>query len=245
VGSILVIGESCQDEFVYCDAERLAPDLPIPILKIREIKTNPGMAMNVLCNIGQLITGSEILTNGNWEQVRKTRYVDYKTNHTFIRIDSADIIEPVRFESFETLHEYELILISDYNKGFLTKELMEKIATEHSNVFLDTKKILGNWAANFKFIKINDHEFQRSLPFVDEQLMAKIIHTRGAEGTNFQGKNFSVESVDVQDSTGAGDSFFAALAVNYLESNDIEKSIVFANKEASKVVSKKGVTLIG
>jgi sugar/nucleoside kinase (ribokinase family) len=75
--------------------------------------------------------------------------------------------------------------------------------------------------------------------------MTKIIHTRGAEGTNFQGKNFSVESVDVQDSTGAGDSFFAALAVNYLESNDIEKSIVFANKEASKVVSKKGVTLIG
>ena len=44
---ILVIGESCLDEFVYCDAERLAPDLPIPILEIKEVRKNPGMAMNV------------------------------------------------------------------------------------------------------------------------------------------------------------------------------------------------------
>ena len=29
---ILVIGESCRDVFIYCDANRLCPDVPVPVL---------------------------------------------------------------------------------------------------------------------------------------------------------------------------------------------------------------------
>ena len=35
---ILIIGESCKDIFVYCNANRLAPDLPIPVLSVIEKK---------------------------------------------------------------------------------------------------------------------------------------------------------------------------------------------------------------
>ena len=31
---ILVIGESCRDIFIYCDAPRLCPDIPVPVLNI-------------------------------------------------------------------------------------------------------------------------------------------------------------------------------------------------------------------
>ena len=48
---ILIIGESCQDFFVYCDALRIAPDVPVPILNIVSTSENPGMAANVFRNI--------------------------------------------------------------------------------------------------------------------------------------------------------------------------------------------------
>jgi len=52
------------------------------------------------------------------------------------------------------------------------------------------------------------------------------------------------ERVEVKDSTGAGDSFFAALLVRYAETGDIDEAINFANACAAKVVTQKGVTLI-
>ena len=48
---IQVIGESCQDIFVYCDAIRLAPDLPVPVLTEKRVEKNPGMSANVYINI--------------------------------------------------------------------------------------------------------------------------------------------------------------------------------------------------
>jgi bifunctional ADP-heptose synthase (sugar kinase/adenylyltransferase) len=38
MSSILVIGETCRDVFVYCDSNRLCPEAPVPVLncQIRE-----------------------------------------------------------------------------------------------------------------------------------------------------------------------------------------------------------------
>ena len=230
------------DEFIYCKAERLAPDLPIPILTIQEKRTNPGMAMNVLRNLKNYVNECEILTNPNWEDVKKTRYVDAATNHSFIRIDTPDKIVPIKIS--DITNNFELIVISDYNKGFLSEKVIQEITEAHPNVFLDTKKVLGEWADAAKFIKINDFEFQRSLPFMTESLRTRVIHTRGPAGCDYLGKNFSVHPVEVKDSSGAGDSFLAALVVNYLSTQNIEESIKYANLSAAKVVSERGVTVI-
>ena len=50
--------------------------------------------------------------------------------------------------------------------------------------------------------------------------------------------------VEVKDSSGAGDSFMAALVIKFVQTQDIEQSIVYANSKASEVVSKKGVNVI-
>lgn len=241
---ILVLGESCKDIFVYCQAERLAPDLPVPVLSVLERMENPGMAANVERNIKNIYPQVDLYTNEDWGKVTKTRYMHRDTNHMFIRIDTDHHIPRVRIEEVP-LSAYDLIAISDYNKGFLTEADIRYICKHHDNVFIDTKKILGSWVEKAKYIKINNYEYERSRPHLSKELENKIVHTKGGEGAIFRGKTYPVERVEVKDVSGAGDSFFAALIVKYAETGDVEQAIQFANACASETVKHKGVSVIG
>ena len=75
-------------------------------------------------------------------------------------------------------------------------------------------------------------------------LQEKIIHTRGGDGCDFQRRNYPVERVEIKDTSGAGDSFMAALVAEYLRTQSIEESIIAANTAASKVVRSRGVGVI-
>lgn len=241
---ILVIGESCKDIFVYCRAERLAPDLPVPVLSVVEHTENPGMAANVERNIKSIYKAVDLYTNSAWETVTKTRYMHRDTNHMFIRIDTDHRIPRVDVKKIP-LKDYDVIAISDYNKGFLTEDDIRYICAHHPHVFMDTKKILGPWALKAEYIKINNFEYERSKNSLPRGLDKKIIYTKGDQGAFFKGKNYPVgKKVEVKDVTGAGDTFFAGLLVRYVETGDIEKAITYANKCASEVVKHKGVTVI-
>ena len=239
---VLVIGESCRDIFIYCDANRLCPDVPVPVLNIVNQTENGGMAKNVHRNILTRIESCDILTNTDWINVTKTRYVHNASNHMFFRVDSPNNIGKINLNEVD--YDYKLIVISDYDKGFLSESDIQTICENHDNVFIDSKKILGNWASKAKFIKINDYEYKRSEKFISDELKSKIIHTMGGDGCKYQNKVYKVNKVDVKDTSGAGDSFLAGLVIEYLKSNDIEKSINFANKCASEVVKHRGVTVI-
>ena len=242
---ILVLGDSCKDVFVYCHAQRLAPDLPVPILDVIEEAENPGMAANVARNIQAIYPHCDLTTNQEWERVTKTRYVHGKTNHTFIRIDSKHPVNPVFSLQDIPLDDYDIIAISDYNKGFLTEADIQYICESHSCVFIDTKKQLGDWATKAKFIKINDFEYERSKETLTTELEEKIIRTEGEHGAVYKGKRYPVsEKVEVKDTTGAGDSFYAALLARYAETSDIDESIHFANECARRAVEQKGVSVI-
>lgn len=239
---ILVIGESCRDVFVYCDAMSLCPDLPVPILNIKNQTENSGMAKNVYRNIQSIVQESDILTNPNWYNITKTRYVHEKTNHMFFRVDSPHEIK--RIDLNDVRYDYDLLVISDYNKGFLTEEDIATICNHHKNVFIDTKKVLGDWVSEAAIIKINDYEYSKSEKFINENIRNKIVHTMGGDGCEFRGVPFSVRKVEVQDASGAGDTFMAGLVVKFLETKDIIASIRFANECASKVVSQRGVSVM-
>lgn len=240
--SILVIGESSRDVFVYCDALRLCPDVPVPVLNVIDQSENPGMAKNVQRNIKSLIENCDIITNDNWFNVTKTRYVHEKSNHTFFRVDSSHKIAKIDLSKID--YDYEIIVISDYDKGFLSTDDIELICSNHSNVFIDTKKILGSWADKARFIKINDFEYKNSEKYITNNLANKIIHTMGSDGCEYMGVNYSVDKVEVKDVSGAGDTFMAGLVIKYFETKNIEESIKFANKCASTVVRHKGVSVL-
>ena len=238
----MVIGESCLDVFRYCNGIKLAPDFPVPVVSVVREATNPGMAMNVFRNLAKYAENTNILTNIDWESVTKTRYVDDRSNHHFFRVDDSPDI--TRLKELPDVTRYDAIVVSDYDKGFLDRGQIQEICSTHNSVFLDTKKILGTWANNAKFIKINDYEFRRSKDFITREIERKLICTQGENGCTFKGKSYEVPRVAVRDTSGAGDAFFASLVLSYLDSSEIESAILIANRLASRVVSQRGVTTI-
>jgi len=246
---ILVIGESCSDIYQYGECVRLAPEAPVPIIKIDDSnkKEMPGMAMNVYNNIFSLagsVGDIAIKTNPNWKEVKKTRFVDYRTNYIILRADEGDDeIQRCDVEKID-FSIYDIVVISDYNKGYLLEEDIEFISMQHPVTLLDTKKILGDWCKNITFIKINDFEFNRTKHKLTDQIRDKMVVTLGPDGASHKGVIYPVPKVEIKDTAGAGDTFISALAVRYALTEDIEESIQFANKCATIVVQKKGVSTI-
>ena len=242
----LVIGESCKDIFVYGETNRLCPEGPAPVFNPLFSTTNGGMARNVQKNIISMNVSCDIHTNNNWEDVKKTRYIDYNFNHLFLRVDEHD--DTIRrTKELETIDysNYEAIIISDYNKSFLTENDIEYIGAQHKNVFLDTKKHLYNdWCSNIRYIKINNFEYERTKHTLSDNIYEKLIVTLGAEGCLYRDETYPVPKVEMKDSSGAGDTFIAALVIKYLEANNIVDAIRHANLCATEVVQKRGAAIM-
>lgn len=242
---VLVIGESCLDVYQYGKCTRLCPEAPAPVFVPSNNKlSNGGMAMNVHNNIMSLGADSNIVTNHGWGETTKTRFVDSGTNYILMRLDVNDDInrcQEIRNIKYE---DFDVVVISDYNKGFLTDSDIEFIAEKHPVTFLDTKKILGNWCKNIKYIKINENEFNKTKHRIGPELLDKLIITLGPDGCSHKNTIYPVPEVEMKDAAGAGDTFVAALAFKYVACGDIVESILFANKSATKVVQKKGVTVV-
>ena len=239
--NVKVVGDSCLDIFSYCKTLRLAPDKPVPILEVLRQVESPGMAANTERNLQALGAKTTLVTNLGWEQVRKERFVDEATNHMFLRVDTAPPKPAINLD--EVSFANQVVVISDYDKGFLSEADIEEITSQAKLVFLDSKKPLGPWALGVDIIKINSVEYRQSAAFIEEMLRAKTVWTQGSGGANWNGVNYPSEALEVIDVSGAGDSFMAGLVVGYLSSGDLERAIRFANEVAREVVSHRGVTV--
>lgn len=243
---ILLLGDSCRDEFVYCECKRLCPEAPVPVLDKKEVLQNNGMAGNVARNLRAFTHNCIFITNKNNREITKTRYVDRKTNHMFIRIDTSVASERLPSWQLKDLNfsDYSAVILSDYDKGFLSRDDISYIAKRHPLTFLDTKKLLGSWANDITFIKINRPETLNTKHTLTDKLEAKLITTCGDEGATYRGKQYSVNPVEVKDVSGAGDTFLATLVYTYVRTKDIDISIETANKGATYVVQRKGVSCV-
>jgi len=241
---ILVIGDSCKDIFRYGKVNRLAPEAPVPIIIPEREISNLGMAGNVVTNLKALGAEVEFITNKS--EIRKIRYVCSKYNHLLLRVDENDTCEKIDTVILQP-KTYAAVIISDYCKGFLNEEDIEIISKSFDcPIFLDTKKILGEWAHNIDFIKINYHEYERNKEVLEHNsiLQNKTIVTRGKYGCDYQGKNYPTIDVPVKDVSGAGDTFLSGLVVEYARSKDINQSINFAQECTTVVIQKSGVSTI-
>lgn len=246
---ILIIGELCTDVYVYGDVNRLSPEAPIPVINpIRYVK-NMGMAGNVYQNILSLVENSEVLHWSQSENIIKTRYVHEKSNQMLLRVDEGESkpVTPLSFLSadmIQIIRESDLIIISDYNKGYLTEDMIIEISKLSKLILLDTKKKLNSKTIeNITFVKLNEIESRNNQELV-EKYPEKFILTLGSKGAKYKNKiypsNKPQETIDV---SGAGDSFIASFGLMFLKTSDIEQSIEFANDVCSDVVNKRGVSL--
>jgi len=242
---ILVIGDSCTDVFVYGEIKRLCPEAPAPVFQKVHQKQNGGMSKNVKNNLTALGANVHIISND--DGMRKIRYVDNNSNQMIMRLDENDVCSRVENLKDLPFSHYDAIVISDYNKGFLLPLDIKYICETHNSVFIDTKKKIGDWILNAKFIKINSIEYNNNVDYIKKNnhwLNKKLIVTRGKYGCEFNGNMFDVEDVPIKDVSGAGDTFLSALVIEYIRSQDIIKSIGFAQKCTTFVVQKQGVSKV-
>lgn len=256
MNKIAVIGESCSDQYVYGSCDRVCPEAAaICFTHTNEHTTNPGMAGNVYANLKALDKKStyhiDLITTPS--TIVKKRFVDKKYNTIVFREDINDFCDNIIIDNYD-FSSYDIIIISDYCKGFLTEQNISHIgASKNKNcvIFMDTKKQLhSDYTSNINYIKINNYEFKQQNP---EEIISILEHshiiiTQGENGacilSHDNKKYFSTDKILLRDVCGAGDTFLAALAIDYINHKNIDQAIHFANKCAGLVVSKFGVTTV-
>ena len=230
---ILLIGDSCTDEYVYGTCERLNPEAPVPILRFNRKETTRGMAWNVRENL--MSFGIEVFILTNKESIIKTRYIDERSNQHILRVDDEGVCDPMDYELPED--EYDALVISDYDKGFLTeKKIQELVDWFDGPVFIDSKKT--KLPKKDCYLKINEVESKLLKGYKN------LIITKGAGGADYNKINYPGEKTKIVDVVGAGDTFLSALVYFYLLCGRIEEAIPYANKAAAIAVQNFGTYVL-
>ena len=233
---VLLLGDSCEDEYIYGRCTRISPEAPVPVLDYAKIKTTSGMAGNVCLNLQ--VFGIDITFLTNKEQLVKTRFIDEKSNQQILRVDNEEKIKPLVIPVITD--SFDAVVISDYNKGYLTTEkIFEIVESSTCPVFIDSKKTILPNKPNC-FIKINDVEYEK----LDDYNIENLIVTKGSEGCIYKQTLYPAEKVNVYDVVGAGDTFLAALVYGYITTNNIDESLMMGNRAAAIAVQQPGTYIL-
>lgn len=229
---VLLIGDDCIDVYQQGSIDRLSPEAPVMVFCPEEQYSLPGMAGNVKINLENL--GCEVTyLHGNTSI--KTRLVDSKSGYQILRIDQDDLSSPIELDT-EIFSAYDAIVVSDYDKGTISYELLEKIRRDFLGpIFIDTKKTDLERLEGCT-VKVNDLEFSKLTSTCTD-----LIVTHGKNGATYLGRRIPTPAVEVNDVVGAGDTFLAAMTYQYLKTKNMNAALEFAAKAASITVQHRGV----
>ena len=233
--NILLIGDDCNDVYTYGYVKRISPEAPVPIFEPHYTIYRDGMAGNVRENLQALGCDVDFLRGKPSE---KNRLIDERTKQQLLRVDRDVESDPITFET-AIPPVYDAVVISDYNKGTVTYELIEELVKEvNVPIFVDTKKT-DLARLDGCYVKINALEKSRATSLPDTE---HLIVTHGGNGAEWNDWVYPAELVgDVTDVCGAGDTFLAALVYKFLETKHMPDAIKFANKASAVTVQHIGV----
>jgi len=222
---ILVIGDGCIDEYRYGEIRRVNPESTAPLLNFEDSEEKLGMAFNVAKNLRSFGAVVELLVPT--EMSRKIRYIDRRTGEHLLRVD-----HDVQAQSclVGSKYMFDAIVISDYDKGFVTNEVIWKLRQKFQGpIYMDTKK---KNLADFPgiYIKINQRELYESTSIPDPE---HLIVTYGAKGCGYKDSLYPAKVIEVVDVCGAGDVFLAAMVYKHIQTGDMNIALPFANEKAA------------
>ena len=234
---VLLLGDSCEDEYIYGRCNRLSPEAPVPILDYAKLQTKSGMAGNVCLNLQSFGLDITFLTNP--EKIVKTRFIDEKSNQQILRVDNETRVKPLLVPV--ATNSFDAVVISDYNKGYLpTEKIFEIVESATCPVFIDSKKTVLPNKENC-FVKINDVEYEK---LQHDCYIDNLIVTKGSEGCIYKQTLYPAEKVNVYDVVGAGDTFLSALVYGYITTNNIDESLMLGNRAAAIAVQQPGTYIL-
>ena len=231
--NILLLGDSCRDIYQFGTVDRMSPEAPVPVFVPSYREERDGMASNVFKNLEALGCDVNYLFG---EASTKTRLIDSRSRQQIVRIDNDVESEPMTFET-AIPPGYDAIVISDYNKGLITYELVEQLRQEFSGpIFVDTKK---QDLARFEGCIVKINQVEHTARSSD---CSNMIVTQGKQGALYNNKMYPAAAIDVIDVCGAGDTFLAALAYEYLNTDgNMEAAVEFAIRASAVTVQHTGV----
>lgn len=196
------------------------------------------------------------LQNSDTEIITKTRYIC--KNHHLLRVDKD---RKYKFHNTEYLFfkllddHYDLVVVSDYNKGVVNSDISNIVAASSKKALFDIKKAknlfcLQNLNKNV-ILKCNAVEFESETIESAINSVYAIIKTKGKDGCEvYQSQavtNIPAPYIEnIADVVGAGDTFLAGMASNFLETkiwNPIEMA-KFGNICASEKVKHFGTYVV-
>lgn len=215
--NVLLVGDTCTDEYQYGAVDRINPEAPVPIISYKYTETRPGMSGNVERNLQAL--GCNVISYLGTPST-KTRVIDTRSRQHIVRIDQDVVSNPVKPEYH---NDIDIVVVSDYNKGAVTYETIETLLSMYDvPIIVDTKKRdlkrLGRC-----IVKINEPEYNQL-----ETKSEYLIVTHGKNPVEFQGLEFNVPAREVVDVCGAGDTFLSAFAYMFAHYYNFEMAIKFA-----------------
>ncbi len=291
---VLVLGDLMMDKYIFGDVSRISPEAPVPVVEVTKDLRCLGGAGNVSRNLESLGCSSILVgvvgddDEGRWirENVSESRgiFVDPKrptTTKTRIiahqqqiaRIDiekRSDISKEMEtiILDFIKSQNYEGILISDYNKGILTRGLMRELIPfaqkKNIPIFVDPKIENFFLYSPVTLITPNHHEAEKIVhhPCLSDSQVEKagetilnrissryLILKRGERGMSVfeRGKkalHIPAIAKEVYDVTGAGDTVIATATLALLAGASIIEAAIMANAAAGIVVGKLGTATV-
>ncbi len=280
--NVLVLGDIILDTNYFCETFRKAPEADIPVYNViktehilggsanvaRNLK-NMGLNVEIISVIGNDIPGEIIKNLVDTYDITRRIYIDetrksvhksriFHSNKLVTRYDNEDVqdisdaIEKRVLNRVSEREKVGAIVLSDYNKGFLTMSLCKKII-EYANqkkipTFVDPKIANVEKYRHCFCFKPNQMEgelisgkraTEDILKTIKEKIHCEhVVLTSGDKGIFIDGSENHIthaQKIEVVDVTGCGDVVLAVLVYVFLVSGG---NLIKAGKIANYIAGK-------
>jgi rfaE bifunctional protein kinase chain/domain len=290
---ILVVGDVMLDRYWFGDVSRISPEAPVPVVRIEKREERLGGAANVARNaaalgahcgllgvvgadeagtqVEQLLHGSGIHSylkrDDAISTIIKLRVIGRQQQ--LLRIDfedaPSDTVLRDKLTQFNALLAgYDVIILSDYNKGSLVNvaEMIMAARAAGKIVMVDPKGDDFSPYAGATILTPNKSELKRIVGSwkTEDQLTAKaqglreqlgldaLLLTRSEEGmslyTATEVLHTQAAAREVFDVSGAGDTVIATMAAMLGAGMPIADALMTANRAGGIVVGKLGTATV-
>jgi rfaE bifunctional protein kinase chain/domain len=290
---LLVVGDVMLDRYWFGDVSRISPEAPVPVVRIERREERLGGAANVARNAAALgahcgllgVVGADEAGNQVEQLLRESSIHSYLKRddaistiiklrvigrqQQMVRIDfedaPTDAVLRDKLTQFKALlPDYDVIVLSDYNKGSLVNvaEMVKAARAAGKVVMVDPKGDDFSPYAGATILTPNKSELRRIVGNwkSEEQLTAKaqglreelgltaLLLTRSEEGMSLytagEVLHVNANAREVFDVSGAGDTVIATMAAMLGAGASMPEALVTANRAGGIVVGKLGTATV-
>ncbi|MES2128493.1 MAG: D-glycero-beta-D-manno-heptose-7-phosphate kinase [Pseudomonadota bacterium] len=290
---ILVVGDVMLDRYWFGEVSRISPEAPVPVVRIEKREERLGGAANVARNaaalgahcgllgvvgadeagsqVEQLLVDSSIHSylkrDDAISTIIKLRVIGRQQQ--MVRIDFEDaptdnVLRDKLAQFNALLPDYDVIIMSDYNKGSLVNvaEMVKAARLAGKIVMVDPKGDDFTPYAGATMLTPNKSELRRIVGSwkSEDQLTAKaqdlrqqlgldaLLLTRSEEGMSLYTANEELHvhaaAREVFDVSGAGDTVIATMAAMLGAGMPMADALMMANRAGGIVVGKLGTATV-